>query len=48
MTSFRGQASWATITSTEGKLAALAYHPTKKENNLEELTYLSSNFGQTI
>jgi hypothetical protein len=30
MTSFRGQASWAKMTSLAGKLTALACHTTKK------------------
>jgi UPF0288 family protein (methanogenesis marker protein 3) len=34
MTSFRGQASWAKMTSPEN-------HPTKKVNKAEELTYIS-------
>jgi hypothetical protein len=36
----RGQASWSKITSSAGKLTALACHPTKKVNKVEELTYL--------
>jgi hypothetical protein len=43
MMSFRGQASWAKMTSLVGKLIALACHPTKKVNKAEELTYLSAN-----
>jgi len=43
MTSFRGQTSWAKMTSHGGKLTALACHPTKKVNKAEELTYLSIN-----
>jgi len=35
MTSFRGQASWAKMTSPGGKLAAPACHPTKKVNKAE-------------
>jgi hypothetical protein len=45
MTSFRGQAKWAKMTSTRGKLTALVCHPTKKVNKAEELTYLSTNIG---
>ncbi len=40
MTSFRGEASWAKMTSPGGKLTAQACHPTKKVNKAEELTYL--------
>ena len=43
MTSFRGQASWAKMMSPGGKLTALAYHPNRKVNKAEELTYLSPN-----
>jgi hypothetical protein len=46
--SFRGQASWAKMTSHGGKLIALACHPTKNVNNAEALTYLSTNIGYTI
>jgi hypothetical protein len=35
MTSFRGQASWAKMTSLGGKLTAPAYQLTKKANNAE-------------
>ncbi len=35
MTSFRGQASWAKMTSPGGKLTAPACHPTKKVNKAE-------------
>jgi hypothetical protein len=45
MTSFRRQASPSTMTSLEGKLTALAYHPTKGVNKAEELTYLSTNIA---
>jgi hypothetical protein len=41
--SFRGQASLAKMMSPGGKLTALAYHPTKKVNKAEELTYLFTN-----
>jgi len=43
MTSFRGQASWAKMTSHGGKLTALACHLTEKVNKAEELTYFSTN-----
>jgi hypothetical protein len=43
MTSFRGQASWAKMTSPGGKLKALACHTSKKVNKAKELTYLSTN-----
>jgi hypothetical protein len=49
MTSFRGQASSAKMTSLGGggsKLKALACHPTKRVNIAEEVTYLSTNIGQ--
>jgi len=42
MTSFRGPASWAKMTSPEGKLAALACHPNKKVNKSWELTFIST------
>jgi hypothetical protein len=45
MTSFRGQASWAKMTSPGGKLTALTCHLTKTVNNAEELTYHSTNIG---
>jgi hypothetical protein len=35
MTSFRGQDSWAKMTSTGGKLTALACHPTKFVNKAD-------------
>jgi hypothetical protein len=35
MTSFRGKASWAKMTSPGGKVTALACHPTKKVNKAE-------------
>jgi hypothetical protein len=40
MTSFRGQASWAKMTSPGGKLTTLACHPTKGVNKAEEPAYL--------
>jgi hypothetical protein len=43
LTSFRGQASRAKMTSPGGKLTALACHLTKKVNKAEELTNLSTN-----
>jgi hypothetical protein len=43
MMSFRGLAGWAKMTSVGGRLTALVYHPTKKVNKTEELTYLSTN-----
>jgi len=48
MTSFKGQASSAKITSPGGKLTALACHPTKRVNKAEELTYLSTNIGFSL
>ncbi len=45
MMSLRGQASWAKITSPGGKLTALACHPTKKENKIVLVSYLSTNIG---
>ncbi len=47
MMSFRGQASWAKMTSAGGKLTTLPCHPTKKVNKAEELTYLSINIAET-
>jgi hypothetical protein len=46
MASFRGQASWAKMTSSMGKLIQLAYHPDKKVNKDEDQTYLSINIEQ--
>jgi hypothetical protein len=43
MISFRGQASWAKMTSPGGKLTALACQLTKNVNKAEEITYLSIN-----
>jgi hypothetical protein len=43
MTSLRGQASWAKMTSLRGKLTALAWHPTKFVNKSEQRTYHSTN-----
>ncbi len=45
MMSFRGQASWAKMTSPWGKLTVLACHLTKKVNKAEELSYLSTNIA---
>ncbi len=42
MTSFRGQSSWAR-TSLGGKLITSTCHPTKKLNQAEQWTYLSTN-----
>jgi hypothetical protein len=47
MMSFRGQASWAKMMSPGGKLTALACHPTKRVNKVEELTSLSTNIDKT-
>jgi hypothetical protein len=38
-----GQASWAKMTSPEGKLKALSCHPAKKVTKAEQLTYFSTN-----
>ncbi len=38
MTSFRGQVSLAKMMSPRGKLTALAYHPTNKENKSGVIT----------
>jgi hypothetical protein len=35
MKPFKGQSSWAQMISPEGKLTALACHPTKKVNKAE-------------
>jgi hypothetical protein len=48
MISFRGQASWAKMTSPGIKLAAQACHPTKKVNKAEELNYLSTNIAKNV
>ncbi len=40
MMSFRGQASWAKMTSPGGELTALVCHLTKRVNKAEELNYL--------
>jgi hypothetical protein len=45
MTSFRGQASWANMTSPGGKLTALVRHLAKRVNKAGELTYLSTNIA---
>jgi hypothetical protein len=45
MPSSRGQAISAKMTSLWGELTALAYHQTKRLNNLGEQTYLSTNLG---
>jgi hypothetical protein len=36
---------WAKMASPEGKLMALALSPHQKVNKAEELTYISTNFG---
>jgi hypothetical protein len=46
MMSFRGQASWAKVTSPVDKLTALVCYPTKRVNKAEELTYLSTDIGE--
>jgi hypothetical protein len=48
MTSFRGQASWAKMTSTWGKQTALACTQLKKVNKAEELTYFSANIAANL
>jgi hypothetical protein len=47
MTSFGGQASWVKMASPGGKLTTLAYHPTKRVNKAQEMTYLSINIDFT-
>jgi hypothetical protein len=47
MTLFRGQASWAKMTSPVAIVTSLACHPTKKVNKAEELTYLSTDIVLT-
>ncbi len=42
-TSFRGQASWAKMSSPGGKLTALVYHLTKRVNKAEEQSCFSTN-----
>ncbi len=46
MTSLRGQASWAKMTSLRGKLTATACHLTKFVNKAELQTFLSTNLDQ--
>jgi hypothetical protein len=48
MTTFRGQASWAKMTSPGGKPAALVCHLTKRVNKAEELTYLLTNIAKKL
>ncbi len=48
MMSFKGQPSWAKMTSPGGKLTALTCHLTKKVTQAEELTYLSTNIGSNL
>ncbi len=43
MTSFKGQAGWAKMMSPGGKVSALGFHPTKKVNKAEYLTYISTS-----
>jgi hypothetical protein len=43
MTSFMGWASSAKMTSSGGKLTALAYHSATRVNKAEEITYLSTH-----
>jgi hypothetical protein len=47
MKSFRGQLSWAKMTSPGGKPTALACYLTKKVSKAEKLTYLSTNIDYT-
>jgi hypothetical protein len=50
--SFRGQASWAKMTSPGGKVKALQCHLTKKVNKAEDLSYLFTeiitHFSKTL
>jgi hypothetical protein len=48
MTLFRGQASFAKMTSPGGMVTTLACHLPKKVNNTEELTYFSTNIGYNL
>jgi hypothetical protein len=48
MASFRGQDSWAKMTSSGGRPTPLANHPTEKVNKAEELTYLTTNIGLAL
>jgi hypothetical protein len=41
LTLFRGQASWAKMTSHGDKLTELLCHPTKRVNKAEELTNIA-------
>ncbi len=46
MTSFRGQAGWTKMTSSVGKLTALAYHTTKsKQSRVTNLYDNELRFG---
>ncbi len=45
MTSFSVEANWAKMIPAGVKLTALACHPTKKVNKVEQLAYLSKNIG---
>jgi hypothetical protein len=48
MTSFRGKASRATMTSPGVKLTAQACHATIKVNKYEELNYLFTNMVKNV
>jgi len=48
MKSFRGEARQGKMMSSGGKLTALSYHPTKRVNKSEELTYLPTIIGRDI
>jgi hypothetical protein len=48
MTSFRGYARWAKMTSHGGKLTPLLCHPNKKLNKAEEITYLTTNIDLAV
>jgi hypothetical protein len=45
---FRGQANWAKLTSSGGKLTALACHSTKKVNKAEEPTNLITDIDEYL
>ena len=48
MMSFRGQASWAKMTSPGGKLTALAHHPTNKQIKLHNEPITLQTLGAPI
>jgi hypothetical protein len=48
MTLFKGQASWAKMTSPGAMVTTLACHLPQKVNNTEELTYFSTNIGYNL